>query len=152
MAAHCSWKAAGWREAQGSSDWGLEIVSHCHVAGEGGLITVSTHHHRRDWHQMIGNPLKPPAMTLSHHPWGTYCRECSYGGVMRRYQFICRSSGISYNDPSAGVEIVCFAAAIAEQILHFKADPACPGHLPASHSNLTLAIGKQLSLHSKLTK
>ena len=95
---------------------------------------------------------KPPAMTSSHHPWGTYCRECSYGGVMRRYQFICRSSGISYNDPSAGVEIVCFAAAIAEQILHFKADPACPGHLPASHSNLTLAIGKQLSLHSKLTK
>ena len=122
------------------------------------LRTVFTHHHHRDWHQKIGNPFKggvlgkPPAMTSSHHPWGTYCRECSYGGVMRRYQFICRSSGISYNDPSAGVEIVCFAAAIAEQILHFKADPACPGHLPASHSNLTLAIGKQLSLHSKLTK
>ena len=25
---------------------------------------------------------------------GTYCRDCSYGGVMRRYLFICRSSGI----------------------------------------------------------
>ena len=53
---------------QDSSDWGLEIVSHCHVAGEGGLITVSTHHHRRDWHQKIGNPLKGGGVLASRQP------------------------------------------------------------------------------------